>query len=39
MTYSVNKLSSFASLFLAALPVMVVLAAVNFGNVVSAASL
>ncbi len=37
MTHSVNKLSSFASLFLAALPVLVVLAAVNFGAVVGAA--
>lgn len=37
MTNSVNKMSSFASLFLAALPVLVVLAAVNVGAVVSAA--
>ncbi len=37
MTNSMNKLSSFASLFLAALPVLVVLAAVNVGNLVGAA--
>ncbi len=34
MTNSVNKLSGFASLFLAALPVMIVIAAVNFGATV-----
>ena len=31
MTNSVNKISAYASLFLAALPVMIVLAAVNAG--------
>jgi|GEM_PF-3743186 len=39
MTNSVNKISAYASLFLAALPVMIVLAAVNFGQVVSTAAL
>lgn len=39
MTNSVTKLSGFASLFLAALPVMVIIAAVNFGAVANAAGL
>lgn len=39
MTNSVNKISAYASLFLAALPVVIVLAAVNYGAFVSAAGL